>query len=428
MPQQIPLTISVAPFPEGFSGDMDETFQQFTQLMEAFIEGNFLTGLILPPGSTLPTTNQGPIAMGNQWYFWDPATNQYLPQTVSAKVPTNYAKNPIYQVQQIATPTIAAGINQIYDMALTRCTQASVLAIAPDIGPAATTDNDYCPSAIKYTVGPTLVPTLGSADFYAHEHLIEGSDLSMARGSVLSLSFSVWTNVPGVYSVYLTSGARDASWTNNFTIASGQINTWVRIKYNAIPAIPTGTGTWNFAEGVTGMYIGFPLGMGAQWQTASPNKWNAGLFCGTSSNTNLLTVNNNQMKISGIKLESSPATGFLTAPSFAADYDACIRYYFTTFTYQSVNTGTTVFGVAYTAGTFGYGGIFPRRMCKVPSVVPYSASTFSAGNVRNVSANADVALATLGSNPKGYSGFPTLAGAAKGDVIAFYFVADARLS
>jgi hypothetical protein len=427
MPQQIPLTISVAPFPEGFSGDMDETFQQFTQLMEAFIEGNFLTGLILPPGSTLPTTNQGPIAMGNQWYFWDPATNQYLPQTVSAKVPTNYAKNPIYQVQQIANPTIAAGINHIYDMALTRCTQASVLAIAPDIGPAATTDNDYCPSAIKYTVGPTLVPTLGSADFYAHEHLIEGSDLSMARGSVLSLSFSVWTNVPGVYSVYLSSGSRDASWTNNFTIASGQINTWVRIKYNAIPAIPTGTGTWNFAEGVTGLYIGFPLGMGAQWQTASPNKWNAGLFCGTSSNTNLLTVNNNQMKISGIKLESSPAAGFLTVPSFAIDYDACIRYYFTTFSYQSVTSGVAIVATTHVANTLDIFYMFPRRMCKQPTVVPYGFYSYAQGNVTNISVNSDIATATLAAFQKGVAASVPVT-SAKADVCGTYIIADARLS
>src|SRR3981189_3352759 len=102
-PQRIPLSISIAPFPEGFKGDLDETFQQAVQNMEAFIEGNFLTGLILPPGSTLPSTDQGPIAMGEQWYFWDEATSQYVPQTVATKLAKNFIKNASLQVQQLGS-------------------------------------------------------------------------------------------------------------------------------------------------------------------------------------------------------------------------------------------------------------------------------------------------------------------------------------
>jgi hypothetical protein len=155
--QVIPLNISIAPFPEGFQGDLDETFQQACILMEAFIQGNFLTGLILPPGSTLPTTDQGPIAMGGQWYFWDTASGQYLPQTVSVKLTKNFARNPIYQVQQSGgTFTLASGVTKIYDCALARTTAANVLAIAPDTGPPASGDTDFIPSAIKYTVGPQL--------------------------------------------------------------------------------------------------------------------------------------------------------------------------------------------------------------------------------------------------------------------------------
>ena len=48
---------------------MDETFQQACVLMSATVEGQFLTGLVLPPGSTLPTTDQGVIMMDGIWYF-----------------------------------------------------------------------------------------------------------------------------------------------------------------------------------------------------------------------------------------------------------------------------------------------------------------------------------------------------------------------
>jgi hypothetical protein len=431
MGQEVPLSISVAPFPEGFQGDMDEHAQQFVQLMEASIQGNFLTGLVLPPGSTLPTSDQGPIAMGNVWYFWDPTTNQYLPQTVSSKLAKNFAKNSCYQVQQTGSAiTPGVGVTAAYDMSECRATLANVLAIAADTGPPASTDTDYIPSAIKYTVGPTLVPTPGAADLYSHEHLFEGADIAMLQGEILTLSFSVWVNVPGNYSVYLTSSGRDCSYVSTFTVAAASV--WQRIKIIGIPAIPVGTGTWNFGEGQTGLYVGIPMLVGTQWQTTipttTPNTWKPAFLAGTSGNQNLLTVVNNQIKITGIKLEASPVTSFLSVPSFSEDFEACIRYYYTTFDYQSSNSGVPMTFVAQgTAGAAGSWG-FPRRMCKAPTVVPYSTTTFAAGNLRNLTTNADVALANLSATRKGAYIITTTGGGAKGDVLAAIITADARLT
>ena len=121
----IPLKISIAPFPEGFQGDMDETFQQACILMEATVEGQFLTGLVLPPGSTLPSSDVGPIFMGGIWYYWDPVSGQYLPQSIQARPAKNFVKNGSYQVQQTgSTPTLIAGVNKTYDMCLCRMTTA----------------------------------------------------------------------------------------------------------------------------------------------------------------------------------------------------------------------------------------------------------------------------------------------------------------
>src|SRR4029077_4481384 len=212
-PQQLPLNISIAPFPEGFQGDMDETFQQATQLMKATVSGNFLTGLILPPGSTLPTNDQGPIAVGNVWYFWDPVSGQYLPQTVSTKAARNYVKNPVYQIQQTGSSfsLSATGTTKTYDMAQCRATQPNILSVSPDTGPLASVDTDYCPAAIRFNVGPSLLTTPAAGDWILHEHLLEGADIAMIQGETLSLSFSVFTNAPGTYSYALLSTGRDAT-------------------------------------------------------------------------------------------------------------------------------------------------------------------------------------------------------------------------
>lgn len=424
--QVIPLNISIAPFPEGFQGDLDETFQQACILMEAFIQGNFLTGLILPPGSTLPTSDQGPIAMGGQWYFWDPASGQYQPQTVSVKPTRNYARNSIYQVQQAgATFTLASGITKTFDCSICRTTAANILAIAPDTGPAASGDTDFIPTSIKYTVGPSLMPSLAASDLFTHEHVFEGSDLAPLQGQTLSLSFSAFGNQPGTYSAYLTSPGRDMSYVVSWTLATA--NTWTRVKIPGIPAFPTGTGTWAFTEGQTGLYFGVPMGMGSQWRTTNTASWQPAFLAGTSGNINLLTVVNNQLKITGVKLEANPSVSYLPVNSFSADYEEVIRYYWTNFNYQSVTGGVPMTFVA--SGTnIAYGTlIFPRRMCKVPAVVPYGTTSHAAGNVTNLSTGTDVALATLTATPKG-TGSQITATGTKGDVFGAYLIADARLS
>jgi hypothetical protein len=424
----VPLSLSVAPFPEGFQGDMDETFQQFCALAEAYIEGNFLTGLVLPPGSTLPTSDQGPIAMGGQWYFWDPATNQYLPQSSSMKVARNFAKNATYQVRQYSLSAIPAGISKVCDMAQTRATLANVLSASQVTGPPASANNDYCQSAINYTVGPTLVPTLGATDLYCHEHLVEGSDIAAIQGQSLAVSFWVWTNTPGTYSAYLASTGRDASYVVNFNVPTA--STWTRVVINDVPALPTGMGTWNFGEGQTGLYIGVVMATGTQWQatTAQLNKWNQAFFAGSAQNSNLCTVVNNQIYITGIKLEAATVATFLTVPSFDADFWECLRYYYTTFNYQSVTTGVPIQATAYLAASTLFNHMFPRRMAKAPTVVPYGWTSHAAGNVTNISTNTDIATATLTAYQKGIAAVVTATGATAGHAIAAVIIADARLS
>jgi hypothetical protein len=428
--QTIPLTILIAPFPEGFEGNLDETFQQACALMSAYIQGNLLTGLILPPGSTLPTSDVGPIAMGGQWYFWDPTTNQYLPQSAASAGAKNYVKNSVYQIQQVnsAFSLSAGGVIPIYDMALARVTAGNVLAIAADTGPPATGDNDFISTSIRYTVqGGNLVPTLAATDLYAHEHLIEGCDLAPLQGQVLSLSFSAWTNTPGIYSVYLTSPGRDMSYVANFNLPVA--NTWYRVKIAAIPALPTGTGTWHFGEGQTGLYIGFAMGVGSQWKTASLNSWQAGLYCGSASNINMLTTLNQQLKITGIKLEIGSAPTHLAVPSFESDFHDAIRYYWSSFNYQSTSGGVGIIGQAHVTNAALFSATFPRRMCRVPTVTPYGWTTYASGKVTNVSTGTDYTAATLGAVAKGVvATVSTGITATKGDTFAAFVIADARLS
>lgn len=410
---------------------MDETFQQSGQLAIIFISGNFLTGLYYPigttPAPTLPTNDVGPIASNGQWYFWDPVTGQYLPQSTSVRPAKNYAKNAIYQIQQLGSSInlSSAGVNKTYDMVLSRVTQPNVLEITLDTGPAASADTDFIGSAIKYTVAPANITPLAATDIFVHEHLIEGSDIAGIKGEILSLAFSVWVNQPGNYSAYITSSGRDASYVFPFTITTP--NSWTRIKINNIPAFPLTVGTWQFGEAQTGVYVGVVMAVGAQYQTGNPKQWVAGFFAGTAANSNMVGVLNNQIKVTAIKLEASVACSYFTANSFEQDYNDAIRYYFTTFTYQSVTAGVLVAATSHAINAVQFNFLFPRRMATVPTVIPYGNSSHTAGVVSNVSNGIDYAAASLGATAKGIVSLVS-ATATKADVFLAFITADARLS
>jgi hypothetical protein len=309
-------------------------------------------------------------------------------------------------------------------MALARTVTTGVLSIATDVGPVAGAESDLIPTAIKYTVG-TIVATLAATDFYAHEHLIEGSDVIMLQGQQTTLSFFAYATVAGTYSAYITNNGRDQSFVVTFTLPTNQ---WTRVKITNIPAFPT-SGTWNFGDGVTGLYLGVPMGVGSQWQTATLKSWQSGFFAGSSANINMLAVTNNQLKITGLKLEAAPGATYLQVPGFGADFEDVQRYYYTSFDYQSSSSGVPMTFVAQAAAGAAGSWAFPRRMAKVPTVVPYSTtSPFAAGNLRNLTTSADVAMANLTATRKGTYILATTGGGAKGDVLAAYIRADARLT
>jgi microcystin-dependent protein len=72
----LPVDIVAGALPLGFKGNLQQTLNAFVDAMSATVEATFLTGQI---GGTMPTSDIGPWANGNEWWFWDPTTGQYQP-------------------------------------------------------------------------------------------------------------------------------------------------------------------------------------------------------------------------------------------------------------------------------------------------------------------------------------------------------------
>jgi hypothetical protein len=87
-----------------------------------------------------------------------------------------------------------------------------------------------------------------------------------------------------------------------------------------------------------------------------------------------------------------------------------------------------VFGTCPSNGNFVLSLTFPRRMCQAPVVTPYGYSTHAAGNITDLNSGGDIATATLGAVPKGVAAAGAAATTTKGDPIACFVIADARLT
>lgn len=85
----IPIDISIAPPPVGWTAQSPNLFQDLTTLVASLLSGeitaSFLSGQV---GGNAPATDIGPWANGNEWWFWDITTQQYQPSQQGCPIGT----------------------------------------------------------------------------------------------------------------------------------------------------------------------------------------------------------------------------------------------------------------------------------------------------------------------------------------------------
>lgn len=83
----VPVKISIAPPPVGWTAQSPDRFKELATLVASLLSGSltasFLTGQV---GGTAPTHDVGPWQVGTEWWFWDPRTHQYWPSEQGAPV------------------------------------------------------------------------------------------------------------------------------------------------------------------------------------------------------------------------------------------------------------------------------------------------------------------------------------------------------
>jgi microcystin-dependent protein len=69
--------------PLGFKGDLQQYANVIIDNVTATVDATFLTGQM---GGTMPTSDVGPWANGDEWWFWNASLGQYVPSTQGTPV------------------------------------------------------------------------------------------------------------------------------------------------------------------------------------------------------------------------------------------------------------------------------------------------------------------------------------------------------
>lgn len=432
------LSFTVAAFPVGWTGNYNQFAQEFVSLLAAQLQGNILPGLYSQMAFTLPTSDQGPIFMAGQWYYWSTTLNQYVlynSQNVAYARSNNILDNADFQVNQ-RQPTLGTTANlaalsttitpndwanylsdrwiAIQDGTLSQTPTQQVISTAGILG---STDRPNTTNCLRITAAATPIASLGAAQF-----CVAMQRITLQRARTIwdvNPSLSIWlrSSVVGTFCVFIQNAAASYSLVQPCAITLA--NTPQKFTFNAMQVVPytnSGFGTlptdWSLTVGVCaasgGNFQQSPAADGV-WQTATR-------YCDTNQ-TNLLATANATLDMTLVQLEPASTVSAFQFKSYEDSIFEC-QYMFAKSMPYLVAPGTGG-GSGYLPTQFltndtshAYGQIrFPRLM-RVPPT--------SGGGTGNQSGNNQTGIQLYNPN----TGAQNTVVATSGGNVTVYFAAS----
>lgn len=256
----------------------------------------------------------------------------------------------------------------------------------------------------------TADASLAASDRYAPAYRMEGYDWAHIAQRNCILTFWVKSTKTGIFCVGLGNLGLDRSFISEYTINAS--DTW---EFKQIPISPSpSAGTWNYTND-TGLRIRWALGMGTDFHGVTG--WQTGNLLSTANQVNAMDSNTNVFKLALIKIENGITSTPFELQNEADVVSQCQRYFFKTY------AAATIAGTSTTSGSRGGFAVttssdltacFTRNLVRMritPSVTWYS-TTGASGNVRQLTAAADVAVTSTAFAGETSIGYPVLTGAA----------------
>ena len=318
----------------------------------------------------------------------------------------NLIINGAMQVAQRGTSATAAGASGVY--LIDRFEGFASGGGAYTMEQSTTVPNNTFKNSAKLVV-TTADSSIASSDYYAFNYNIEGQDIvptgyGTSDAKSLSLSFQVRSSVTGTYSVTCYNHDGTRGYINTFTISSADTWTEVNLTWEG----DTG-GTWN-KDNTKGMVIRFDLGGGSSGH-GTANQWTtSGTFAAnrTSGSVDWIANSSATFYITGVQLEVGEQATPFEHRSFGDELARCQRYYEKSLVlhYYQLPTSSG-------AQVQRQHNRYQVQKRAAPTLTQTKDSGSAATTVGNVGGNLDGILHSFGGND--------------GEVIYFYWTADAEL-
>ena len=227
----------------------------------------------------------------------------------------------------------------------------------------------------------TVDVSLAVGDYALVRQPMEGYDFKKYVGGYGTLSFWVKATKTGVYCVSFRNSGIDRSYVAEYTVNATA--TW-EYKTITIPFDYSG-GTWAYTSGV-GIYIGWVLAAGSDWEVAAPDTWEAGNLISTSNQVNGCDNVANDFFLSKMRFELGQVATPFIVPNITDDIAKCERFFSKSYGVGTTPGANTVNGAIYSRYSAAVGNRpgnarFPVRMKGNPTVNLYSL----AGTLNRVS-------------------------------------------
>ena len=168
--------------------------------------------------------------------------------------------------------------------------------------------------------------SLGTTQYQRFIQPIEGYNISHLNygwgfAQTVTFSFYVKSSLTGTFSTFIFNSAANRSFVSTYTISAA--NTWEK-KTITIPGDQGGT--WDKTTGV-GMYIGWSLGTGTNFQTSTLNAWDASFKMAGTSQVNFAGTNGATWQVTGVQLELGDTATEFEHENYDITLEKCQRYY-----------------------------------------------------------------------------------------------------
>lgn len=325
------------------------------------------------------------------------------PQIYAVRLRTfNAAGNPNFEVDQRTNGTGVTANGWIQDRwSLVKAGTMGVSSkqiTTPYVVAAPGTNFQLTRSLLRTTI-TTAQTTLGATDNLSIWQGVEGSLFRELFNDVHSLSLLVTSSVANLkFSVALQDSTEVRSLCKLCSL--GAANTPTLISLSNLPIWPA-AGVYSSFPGNLAYWIVITLACGTTYTAPAADTWQTGNFFAAPGMSNLAATLNATFDLCVIQHEPGPNATQFQDLDFATNLSRCQRYFSTSYLAGvkpgSVSAVNQIGFYAWSANTQPWLGNvqFPARMAKTPTVTIYSPATGAANNVRDYTAGADRAVASV---------------------------------